>query len=176
MRIFPCLHNSCSSVYYSDPTDHTNHTNHLCFIMSPPLTIKGSDAELKALGPRIRQSVPTGYHVPFDTAKIFVKPEAAEPKISRVPLPKNMQAPPELVNSNSSMTMSSSTLSCWEEEINRPETRHMQTLNETAAVVDKKGVKHSLDEFEIVDYDHPRVSELDDYQAKYGELKFQEGF
>ena len=157
----------------------------------PPLVIEGTREELQKVGPRIRKNTPCGYHAPFDHSKIFARNQEKieEPEISvpienavptfrRVPLPaKFADQPPALVSSGtSSMTVTSSSLSCWEEEVNKPENRHMQTLNEIPAVVDKMGVKHSLADLEIIDDTQPQPRQLSDYVSEYGPLHFNETF
>ncbi len=156
----------------------------------PPLVIEGTKEEIQKVGPRVRKNMPTGYHVPFDVSKIFVgvqenieEPEKrtsleSEPKFKRVPLPAKFgDEPPALVSSGtSSMTITSSSLSCWEEEVNKPENRHMQTLNEIPAVVDKMGIKHSFADLEIVDDTQPQPRQLSDYVSEYGPLHFNEAF
>ena len=156
----------------------------------PPLVIEGTKEEIQKVGPRVRKNMQTGYHVPFDVSKIFVgvqekieEPEKqtsleSEPKFKRVPLPAKFGGePPALVSSGtSSMTITSSSLSCWEEEVNKPENRHMQTLNEIPAVVDKMGIKHSFADLEIVDDTQPQPRQLSDYVSEYGPLHFNEAF
>jgi len=157
----------------------------------PPLVIEGTREELQKVGPRIRKNTPGGYHAPFNHSKIFARNQEKieEPEISvpienavptfrRVPLPaKFADQPPALVSSGtSSMTVTSSSLSCWEEEVNKPENRHMQTLNEIPAVVDKMGVKHSLADLEIIDDTQPQPRQLSDYVSEYGPLHFNETF
>lgn len=161
------------------------------FLELPPLVIEGTREELQKVGPRIRKNTPGGYHAPFDHSKIFARNQEKieEPEISvpienavptfrRVPLPaKFADQPPALVSSGtSSMTVTSSSLSCWEEEVNKPENRHMQTLNEIPAVVDKMGVKHSLADLEIIDDTQPQPRQLSDYVSEYGPLHFNETF
>ena len=161
------------------------------FLELPPLVIEGTREELQKVGPRIRKNTPCGYHAPFDHSKIFARNQEKieEPEISvpienavptfrRVPLPaKFADQPPALVSSGtSSMTVTSSSLSCWEEEVNKPENRHMQTLNEIPAVVDKMGVKHSLADLEIIDDTQPQPRQLSDYVSEYGPLHFNETF
>ena len=161
------------------------------FLELPPLVIEGTREELQKVGPRIRKNTPGGYHAPFNHSKIFARNQEKieEPEISvpienavptfrRVPLPaKFADQPPALVSSGtSSMTVTSSSLSCWEEEVNKPENRHMQTLNEIPAVVDKMGVKHSLADLEIIDDTQPQPRQLSDYVSEYGPLHFNETF
>ncbi|VEU20194.1 DEKNAAC101070 [Brettanomyces naardenensis] len=146
----------------------------------PPLAVDGTTDQLRTVGLRIRNSVPKGYQLPKQVKQEEKKSETPV-SIKRVPLPSRLQnQPPSLTfansSSGSSLTMSSSTLSCWEEEINKPERRHMQTLDEIPSIVDNKGIKHNLDEFIIIDDGAETPKDLRQYVQQYGPLSFNDEF
>ncbi|QPG74473.1 hypothetical protein FOA43_001803 [Brettanomyces nanus] len=147
----------------------------------PPLNIDGSPQQISSIGERVRSSIDHGYQLPASSIRTPEITSSTNLRAKRVPLPSNLSQPPDLVSaasssfSTSTMTMSSSSLSCWEDEINQPNRRHMQTLDETFEVVDKKGIKHSFNEFQIVD-DFAKPRDLPEFIADYGPLRFNEAF
>ncbi|KAG7665560.1 DIF1 [[Candida] subhashii] len=111
-------------------------------------------AKLATIGMRIRKAVSEGYNVP-DSSQF-------SGNFRRVPLPNNISAPPSLTNDGSTVG-STSSLEEWDSyyKINNAP---LQTLPEFNG-----GIKRKFD-------DSMDAKDVSIFQAKYGDLKFNEEF
>ncbi|CCE82863.1 Piso0_002615 [Millerozyma farinosa CBS 7064] len=164
--------------------------------MSEPVKPGSSDpyiASLATVGMRVRKAVAEGYNVPdrdrydisgfsqngMDYARNDVGQHTAEENNStgfrvpqRVPLPAHMDGPPGLSDSLSTAE-SSSNLSDWEANYReRSIASHMQRLSPHAGA----GGKRKFEDVEQHDGLGTQAPILNDYRAKYGNLRFDEDF
>ncbi|CUM65096.1 uncharacterized protein PRCAT00002721001 [Priceomyces carsonii] len=122
--------------------------------MSQGVTHEDPNPDIRALatvGMRIRKAVAEGYSVPSNVLNN---------SFLRVPLPSNLTKPPGLTSSGSTFD-SGSNLAEWNEKLSTP----LQTID-----VPSTGNKRKLDEMALSDVN------LNQYQEKYGALKFNEEF
>lgn len=109
-------------------------------------------ASLATIGMRIRKAVSEGYNVP--------DPNQFSGNYRRVPLPLNIAAPPSLTNEGSTLG-STSSLEEWDSYY-KIQNAPLQTVPEFQS----NGTKRKFDE----------SNDVSMFQAKYGDLKFNEEF
>lgn len=125
--------------------------------------------KLQTLGMRIRQSVSNGYQLPAGTnVPTYMNNYEQQQKqnnLRRVQMPTHLlsDGPPALDYNGST----ASSLSCWEDELNRTQNFHsLQSFYSN----DSKNLKRGFDDVESKDM------QVNDYINKYGPLSFNEEF
>ncbi|CAX41911.1 conserved hypothetical protein [Candida dubliniensis CD36] len=127
---------------------------HMQNAIQPVENINEDAASLPSVAMRIRKAVSEGYKLPGDNTQQFGG------SFQRVPLPSGLTAPPDLVNGESTRTVSN--LEEWDSYY-KIQNAPLQTLSEGNNYLKRKFEDdHDLD--------------LSQYQAKYGDLKFNEEF
>lgn len=127
--------------------------------------------QLQTLGMRIRQSISNGYQLPNDnnvpTYMNNYEQQQMQNKIKRVNMPVHlaMTGPPAL-NYNGS---TASSLSCWEEEINKPQSHNFHSL-ESFYDTEPRNLKRGISDVDT------KEMQMNDFVDKYGPLSFNEDF
>lgn len=122
---------------------------HMQTAIEPAAPIHPDVAALPSVAMRIRKAVSEGYQLPGTNGQQF----------QRVPLPNNMATPPEL--SDSFSTRTTSNLEEWDSYY----------MINNAPVQTMPGTNYMKRKFE-----EDKPVELGQYQARYGELRFNEEF
>ncbi|RCK58813.1 Damage-regulated import facilitator 1 [Candida viswanathii] len=119
--------------------------------IQPAAPMNPDVAALPSVAMRIRKAVSEGYQLPTNNSQ--------QQQFQRVPLPNNMTTPPELIDSYSTRTTSN--LEEWDSYY-KIQNAPVQTLPGTNYLKRK--------------FDDEKSVELSQYQARYGELRFNEEF
>lgn len=122
---------------------------HMQTAIEPAAPMNADVAALPSVAMRIRKAVSEGYQLPTSGGQQF----------QRVPLPNNMITPPELIDSYSTRTTSN--LEEWDSYY-KIQNAPVQTMPGTNFLKRK--------------FEDDKSVELSQYQARYGELRFNEEF
>lgn len=129
---------------------------HMQNAIQPVENLNEDAASLPSVAMRIRKAVSEGYKLPGDNTAS----QQFSGNFQRVPLPSSVTGPPDLVNGQSTRTVSN--LEEWDSYY-KIQNAPLQTLPESNNYLKRK-------------FEDDHELDLSQYQAKYGELKFNEEF